>query len=341
VRVLLIKMSSLGDVVHTLPAVTEAAAHGIRFDWVVEEAYAPVVADHPAVAAVLPIAWRRWRRDLSGSGAELTAFVRSLRARRYELVLDAQGLWKSALVRALARGVETWGFDHTCAREGASAVFYKHHLNVDRNMHAIDRLRRLFAAAFGYQLAAHQTDTPAASGLERPEAAVSRICLLCHGTTWPSKHWPQAMWRSLAQDLQQQGYQVRLPAGTEAERARAQDIVDFPGSEARVLPAMPLKQLMSEIAGAGLVIGVDSGLSHLAASLGVPTLTLYGSTDAQRTGCRGLRAMNLQADFPCSPCRSRHCSYSGEARLWQQQEVTPACYSSIDPDTVMRAAGRL
>lgn len=333
-KVLLIKMSSLGDVVHTLPAVTEAASHGVRFDWVVEEAFAPIAAAHPAVNCVLPIAWRRWRSNLPAAKDELMAFVRRLRQSRYDLVVDAQGLWKSALVRAFARAEETWGFDHTSAREGVSAVFYHRHVHVDSDSHAIDRLRSLFAETFAYPLAA---EAYPASGIERSGMATGRTCLLCHGTTWPSKHWPENMWCELAQSLQQQGYQILLPAGGADERARAKRIAGFPGSRAKVLPEMSLAELLGVLQAAALVVGVDSGLSHLAAALGVPTLSLYGSTDAQLTGARGRCAINLQAQFPCSPCRSRSCSYRGESKLWQGEPVVPACYSSIDPAAVRSA----
>ena len=335
-RVLLVKMSSLGDVVHTLPAVTDAAAHGVEFDWVVESAFEPIARLHSAVVDVLPISWRHWRRNALAHRADLGEFVRRLRERRYDLVIDAQGLWKSAIPTALARADERWGFDHRSAREGSSTLLYRHHVAVPRDQHAVDRLRRLFARALGYQLpaAALQSST---SGIEVTSRPGPKRCVICHGTTWPSKLWPEEMWRLLVESLLAQGYEIRLPAADREEQLRAQRIAEGFGPAVEVLPAMSLTELIHELLGASLVAGVDSGLTHLAAALGVPTLSLYGSTDATLTGARGRRARNLQAQFACSPCRQRDCGYRGDAECWRGREVIPACYAYLTPDHVLQA----
>jgi heptosyltransferase I len=152
-RVLVVKMSSLGDVVHALPAVSDAAtalaSRDITFDWVVEEAFAAIPSRHPAVAEVLPIAWRRWRGDLRAHRPALQSFVRRLRGRRYDVVLDAQGLVKSAAVTALARGGVKAGLSRRSAREAAAAWAYGRRIVVPREQHAVDRLRQLFASALG------------------------------------------------------------------------------------------------------------------------------------------------------------------------------------------------
>ena len=332
-RVLLVKTSSLGDLVHTLPAITDAAARGAVFDWVVEEAYTAIAEKHSAVQQVLPIAWRRWRGDLLNHRSELTAFFEKLRSQRYDLVIDAQGLWKSSVVAAAAKSDQTWGFDRASAREGASTLLYRRHVTVARDQHAIDRQRQLFAGVFGYSL----PDTPPESGIETSCSTLrtqNRNCILCHGTTWPSKHWPEPMWQELSLALQERGYRVLVPAGNDLERQRAIGIATATGAE--VLPAMPLAQLLETLESAALVVGVDSGLSHLAAALGTSTVTVYGSTDAALTGCRGQRAVNLQADFACSPCRLRNCNYTGTAQHWGDSVVTPACFSRITPDQVMQ-----
>ncbi len=338
-RVLLVKMSSLGDVVHALPAVTDAAAavDGVEFDWVVEEAFAAIPARHPAVAEVVPVGWRRWRRRLSRHGRDLGAFVRRVRARRYDLVLDAQGLVKSAAVTALARGGIKAGFARGSAREGAAALAYGRRLAVPRDLHAVDRLRRLFAAALGYPC----PDTPPRFGIApAPGAAAGGArCLLLHGTTWKSKEWPLPFWRELARQAGGAGFDVVVPWGGEEERVRAGQIAAQ--SPARVLEPKPLEAMIGELAGASLVIGVDSGLAHLAAALDVPTLTLYGSTSSALTGCRGMRARNLQASFPCAPCLRRECGYAGPAQIRQGETVSPACYVDLPPERVWQAAREL
>jgi len=337
VRVLLIKMSSLGDVVHALPAVTDAAVHGVRFDWVVEEAFAAIPGWHPAVEQVIPIAWRRWRRHLLAERRPLAGFVRSLRTRDYDLVLDAQGLLKSAAVTVLARAPGRAGFGFTAAREPAAAFAYGTRAHVPKGGHAVDRLRVLFAVVLGYPT----PDSAPDFGLRlEPENRDVRRCVLLHGTTWASKHWPESMWRSLAADLAADGWHLELPWGSDAERQRAERIAAATPA-AEVLGALPLEVLAGRIAGADLVVGVDSGLAHLAGALGVPTLVVYGSTSAERTGVRGARVQSLQSDLRCAPCLARKCRYRGEPLEWRGETVSPACYALLPPERVREEAVRL
>ena len=345
-RVLLVKMSSLGDVVHALPAVTDAAARGVTFDWVVEEAFAAIPGWHPAVRTVLPIAWRRWRRRLLQDRQPLAAFVRSLRAREYDLILDAQGLVKSAAVTALARAPLRAGFNFTAAREPAAAFAYRRRAAIPQGSHAVDRQRALFAEVLGYPLPGSEPEF----GLTlEPAGGVARRCLLLHGTTWASKHWPQDMWHRLAADLAMDGWQVELPWGNEQERRRALAIASAvsaqPGATeqgtVRVLEALSLAELGRRIAGAELVVGVDSGLAHLAGALGVPTLVLYGSTSALRTGVRGARVQSLQSGLHCAPCLARECRYRGEPSTWRGEPVFPPCYALLPPERVREEAVRL
>ncbi len=149
-KVLLVKMSSLGDVVHALPAVTDAARNGVRFHWVVEEAFQAVPAAHPAVEKVLPIAWRRWRRRLWRSRGEMRGFFELLAGERYDLAIDSQGLVKSALAMKGARVRERIGFCRDSARESLAAGFYDRCVSVPRRLHAVERQRRLFSGALGY-----------------------------------------------------------------------------------------------------------------------------------------------------------------------------------------------
>jgi heptosyltransferase-1 len=342
-RVLLVKMSSLGDVVHALPAVTDASRHGIEFDWVVEEAFTSIPERHPAVRTVLPIAWRRWRKNLFRERASLGTFVKKLRSERYDLVLDAQGLVKSAAVTALARAPIRAGLSFSSAREGLAALAYNRRIDVFRGDHAVDRLRRLFAAVFEYPVP--DLGEPESFGLigavePEPISGSRPRVLFLHGTTWVSKLWPVGMWRSLAQRFAAEGWQVELPWGDESELQSAQAIVQ--GVEgARVLAPSTLAELGERIATSALVIGVDSGLAHLAGASNVPTVVIYGSTNPDLTGCRGEQAVNLGSDFDCAPCLSRECGYRGEAQRWQDEVVHPACYARITPDRIWEDAMNL
>ena len=343
-KALLVKTSSLGDVVHVLPALTVAHRHGVRFDWVAEEAYQAIAQRHPAVDRVIPIAWRRWRRRLVRSRGEMAAFLADLRVREYDLVLDAQGLLKSALVAAAARGMERVGFARRDAREAAAARFYQRGVAVPRQQHAIDRQRQLFAGAFGY---AQDVGEPFDFGLSRRESAdqacrlvrdlaYQSACLLLHGGSWPSKLWPEAMWVELARQAEAAGFEVLLPWGNEAERCRAQRIA-AQGS-GRILPAMGIGEWIEVLQGVRLTVGVDSGLAHLAAACGVPTLALYGSTAPDLTGCRGERVATFASTFPCAPCLSRTCRYRGPGRVWRDEPVNPPCYAELPPERVWARA---
>lgn len=341
-HLLLVKTSSLGDVVHTLPALTDAATRGFTFDWVVEEAFTAIARRHPAVRRVIPIGWRRWRSDLVGHRKALRLFHRDLRQTHYPLVLDAQGLLKSAVVSRLARGGRRIGLDWSSAREGAASLFYGDRIAIPRGQHAVDRLRALFAAALDYRLADGAPDFGLQRGqTEQKDPQVgARECLLLHGTTWETKHWPEAMWIELARRLRSDGWRVSLPWGNPHEAARAARIAaGAPGTV--VLDALSLDGLIDHMAGAELAVGVDSGLSHLAAALSVPTVVLYGSTDAALTGCRGARVSNLQSPFACAPCLRRTCSYRGAAEIWNGEPVVPACYARLTPDDVWSSIERL
>ncbi len=326
---LVVKMSSLGDVVHALPALSDAAAHGHTFDWVVEEAFADVPALHPAVERVIPVAWRRWRTSLAASRDEMDAFWHSLRGKTYDCVIDAQGLIKSAVVSLMARG-RAEGFSHTSAREPWAAFAYRRGHLIPRRQHAIDRQRQLFAAALGYPLT-EQCPPLRVADVHTP----ARRVVFLHGTTWATKHWPESMWVSLSRLAHAAGWQVALPWGNPAEKARAERIAEL--SDAQVLDRMALGEVAEVLGKSALVVGVDSGLTHLSAALGTPTLGLYGPTDAALTGCRGVRAVSVQSGLACSPCLDQTCRrYGGAPIAWQGNAVQPPCFATLPPDEIWR-----
>lgn len=294
--ILIIKTSSLGDVVHNLPVVTDIRRHvpDAEIDWVVEEAFAEVPALHPAVGQVIPVALRRWRAALHRPEVwrELHGFFRQLRLREYEAVVDTQGLVKSALIAWAARGA-AHGQDRSTARERLAALFYDRVYPIARGRHAIARNRELAARALGYAV----PPTPPDYGIAAPPLPATEpfgevtqevlgaayvVCL--HGTSRESKRWPLRHWVDLATDLLRAGLVPLLPWGSEAERAHAQQIAHAaPG--ARVLPRrLGLRELAAVLARARAVVGVDTGLVHLAAALGRPTVALYTDSSPQLTG---------------------------------------------------------
>lgn len=324
-RILVVKTSSLGDVIHTLPAVSDAARAipGLAVDWVVERDFAAVCGWHPAVARVIPVALRAWRRRpfASWRAGEPRAFFASLRAHDYDAVIDAQGLLKSAALAVRARGPRH-GLGFGAAREGVAALAYRHRHMIPKGWHAIRRTRALFAAALGYPAPEGEPDY----GLDRarvPRAELQRpYVLLLHGTTWATKQWPVARWRALAGLARDAGLAVYLPAHGADERARAETIAAGIGS---VLPPGDIAAAGGAIAGAAGVVAVDTGLAHLAAALGVPAVTLYGATSPALTGTWGANQLRHAATgLPCIPCRQRICAVTGKAE-------PPPCLDSIAP----------
>lgn len=306
-RVLLIKTSSLGDVIHTLPALTDAARAipGIQFDWVVEEGFAEIPAWHPAVARVIPVAIRRWRKNLWQTlrNGEWRRFKQRLREAKYDLVIDAQGLLKSAWLTRYVKAPVA-GLDRESAREPLACRFYDRAYPVPREQHALERVRQLFAQALDYPLPGGIGDY----GLDRTQLAdplAQPYLLFLHGTTWPSKHWPEANWRQLAERMSELGWAIRLPWGNDTEKARAERIVAGL-DKAAVLPRLNLAGVAKVIAGARACVAVDTGLGHLAAALDVPTLSLYGPTRPERVGAYGRSQVHLCASGPNAGSGDRH-----------------------------------
>ena len=290
-RILFVKTSSLGDVVHNCPAVSDAARRfpGAEIDWIVEEAFAGVAAMQACVRRVMPIALRRWR-NAPWRPAVWTAvgnFRRELAAQRYDEVIDTQSLLKSALVAACAHGTRH-GMDRASAREPLAARFYDVVHEVPRALHAVERNRRLTAAALGYAL-----DAEVDYGLRPPAlTAQAPYAVFLTMTSRAEKLWPEALWVELAHAV---GMPVVLPWGSAAERARAERIARG-AAQARLPQRMALDALASLFANAKAVVGLDTGLTHLAAALGVPTVGIYCGSNPGLTGLYGLgRARNVGA----------------------------------------------
>ncbi|MCF6807808.1 lipopolysaccharide heptosyltransferase I [Thiotrichales bacterium 19S9-12] len=329
-RILIIKTSSLGDVIHTLPAITEAKKHhpDIQFDWVVEEPFQEIPKLHPSVDRVIPVAIRRWRKSWFKhfKNKEVQSFIKSLRLEKYDLVIDAQGLFKSALISRFAKG-KVVGLDRHSAREGwVSRIFYNKSYHVKKGQHAIIRVKQLFAKCLDYV----SDDNAIEYGLSYrwdKEKASSRICFL-HATTWQSKHWPEIYWRTLAELSGKAGYQVVLPWGNEKEKERADRIANGL-DHVEVLPKMTITELAEYFSTLAGVVSVDTGLAHLSAAIEVPTVSVYGSTNPNLTSTKGVNQVHLGADYACAPCLKRQCQFDQK-----EHNVYPPCYQTVDPDKV-------
>jgi len=285
--ILFIKTSSLGDVVHHMPAVSDARRNrpDARIGWVVEEAFAPLVRLHRAVDDIIQVASRRWRRAAfsPATWAEVLAFRRAMREQPHGTVIDAQGLVRSAVITRFARG-RRHGYDRDSVREWPARFFYDAHYSVERSLHAITRNRMLTAQALGYT-----ANGPLDFGLDRAAlagGAFAREAILLHATARPEKEWPVANWIALGQSLAAQGYTVVLPWGTDVERRRSSEIAAAVPN-ARVPDFRPLDDVAQMIARAAFVVGVDTGLLHLAAALGVPLVAIFLGTEPDQHGPLG------------------------------------------------------
>ncbi|HLS57166.1 MAG TPA: lipopolysaccharide heptosyltransferase I [Zeimonas sp.] len=283
--VALVKTSSLGDVIHALPVVTDilAACPGARIDWVVEESFAELPALHPGVATIHRVAMRRWRKAplSAATRAEWARFRAGFRSRRYDLILDLQGLLKSAFLAWQGRGLRA-GFDRASAREPLAALFYQRRFRVDQKQHAIKALRALAAQALDYAI-----DGPPRFALAPPPPerlaelpggplAPGSVVLL-HMTARAEKQWPAERWRALAQRLDAHGRDVVVPWGNDGERERAGAIA-LGLARVRVPERLSLSQCAALLAHARAVVGLDTGLTHLAAAYERPLVFMVPDT---------------------------------------------------------------
>ncbi len=294
-KILLVKTSSLGDVVHNLPVASDirACAPAAEIDWVVEESLADIPRLHPAVARVLPVAIRRWRSSFLNRAVrgEIAAFTRELQREQYDAVIDTQGLLKSALVAWTARGVRH-GLDFASAREPLS-FFYDLTYSVPWTKHAVERNRSLAAQVLGYAVPLTVNYGIGASPATFVWLPDRPYAVLVHATSARAKLWPDERWVDLATRLNERGIRSVLTWGNTAERLRAESIArPVPGTV--VTPGLTLADAAALLAGARAVAGVDSGLTHFAAALNVPTVGIYCATDPAATGLHGgAHAVNL------------------------------------------------
>lgn len=295
-KILLVKTSSMGDVIHNLPVVSDirAADSAAVVDWVVEDAFAAIPPMHPGVRRVIPVALRRWRNDWisEASRREIRDAKELFQAESYDLVVDTQGLLKSALVARWARG-PICGCNWDTAREKLASLFYDRRVPLDWSRHAVERNRMIAAQCIGYAVAG-----PADYGIRAPAReftwmqGADRYVVFLHATSREEKLWPEAEWTALGRRLGEVPLSVVLPWGSEAEKARSVRLREsIPG--AIVPPGLLLEDAAALLGGAAAVVGVDTGLAHLAAALGVPVAGIYCATDPASTGVHGPAAVNL------------------------------------------------
>ncbi len=296
-NILLVKSSSLGDVLHNLPAVSDIVRHfpNAQIDWVVEESFAALPKLHPAIRNVISVATRRWRRKLlrPTTWREIAIFRKTLATEPYNIAIDTQGLLKSALIMHGTHGLRC-GFSLQSAREPLASYLYQQTFTIAIEQHAVERNRQLVAQALGYKLEGCANYGIRLPTITRPHwLTVGEYAVLLHSTSRIDKLWKEANWIQLGNYLNKKNIRCIFPWGDKTEQTRS---LRLAGSipNAIVPPRLNLNEAATLLGGAQSVIGVDTGLAHLAAALGVPTIGIYTTTNPRLTGLyAGQRATNL------------------------------------------------
>lgn len=287
-RILIVKTSSMGDVVHALPAVSDIARAipGIEIDWLVERGFAAMPAQHRAVRQVITLQWRKWRKSLLSQ--DTRSALRNWRAEmqrdRYDLIIDMQGLLKSAAFACVANGPRA-GYDWHSIREPIASLFYERKAHVSRQLHAVERCRQLAAQVLNYAL----PETPPDFGLHASQHAWTPgpgpFAVLIPCASRPEKLWPLNNWVAIGQELKARGWQVAVMWGSADEMKLAQQIADK--IDGQVPPFLSVQQVADTLSLAHVVIGLDTGMSHIAAAHGRPTVGIYCDHDPGLAGLVG------------------------------------------------------
>ncbi|MCC5795819.1 MAG: lipopolysaccharide heptosyltransferase I [Methylophaga sp.] len=333
-KVLIIKLTSMGDLMHALPALTDAVSRypDIQFDWVVDETFAEVSQWHPAVRNVITTSHRRWKKNTwqTLTGGELRAFYRELNADDYDVVVDMQNNLKSALVSVLRRG-PVYGLDKDSCRERPAYLAYKFPISVDPQQHAVVRMRQILAQALDYQVPETSADYQADfSDFALPELDFDlpeRYLMFVHNASWLTKLWPVNYWQQLVQLARAEGFSVLLPCGNDEELQRARQIALI-DDQAFALPRLSLNHVAALMQRASGAVCSDTGLAHLAAVASTPAITLYGATDTDLIGTYGKYQQHLVSDFACAPCYKRACP------LPEAIDKAPVCMNALTPEQV-------
>ncbi|SRR5579883_33133 len=338
-HILFVKLTSMGDLIHALPAITDAskALPGISFDWVIDKNFSEVALWHPAVKNIITTEHRKWRKHplQTLKNGEFKDFLHAIRQDSYDFVIDGQNNLKSALVSFLTKKTRH-GLDKHSARESMAHFVYHKKYSIDKNLHAITRLRMLFAQIFNYPFINDQVDYGIANYAfpEVPFKLPKPYVYFVHNASWPSKLYPEKDWQQLIRMAANEKLNVVLPWGNAAEKVRAEHISQG-HPNAMVLPFCTLSQharILQESEGA---ICSDTGLSHLAAALNVPAVTMYGPTSTRLIGTTGGNQLHAVSKFPCIECYKMRCNYGGKA------QPIPLCLDAIKPEMLWLALKNL
>jgi heptosyltransferase-1 len=337
-KILVVKLSSLGDILHAFPAISDLRRKypDAEIHWLVEPAFAEVAGWHSAINKVIPVALRAHKKTWWKIPGLLIELRTKLQAAQYDFVIDAQGLLKSALLAKLA-GAPIYGFHAVSARESQATWFYQKTAKVPEGLHVIEKNQQLVAQVFSIDMPKivdygldqfHQQLIKSEPLTLLTKITQQPYIVLLHGTTWNSKYWPESSWAELIKLIAQQGWHCILPWGNEAELQRANRLQMVGRKYAQVLPKLSLTELMNVLIRARAFVSVESGIGHLAAALDIPGVMLHGPTSPNYSGILGKSCQHLTSGVDCSPCFKRDCPILNEMKV-------PPCQQAITPQQVL------
>lgn len=334
-RILLVKMSSMGDIFHTFPAISDIKKNfpDSEIDWVVEDSFKEIVAWHPGVNKVIPIQLRLWAKERNKKNwQDFKHWRQALRTQSYDYIIDAQGLLKSAVIAKCAKGSGIDGYDKHSAREPITHWFYKRLHSIDKDQHAVQRTRQLVGKALGYT-----PSTKLNFGINQNFNHVEenpRKLVFIIGTSWVTKLWATSEWQALGKIAIEAGYSIEIIWGSQEEQTIADNIISACPQATRPEQRLSITRIAEKLVEAVGVIGLDTGFSHLAGALETPTIALYGATSPVKVGLIGEHTCNLQLQetLDCMPCHKRHCKW-----LPENSHETPQCMSGIKAEAVWQA----
>jgi len=326
-KILLVKMSSMGDIFHTFPAITELKQHhpNAQIDWVIEDSFKEIAAWHPGVNKIIPIQLRRWVKQRNKTHWQAFKQWRNvLRQEHYDIVIDAQGLLKSAIIAKCAKTKRIFGYDKHSVRESMTRWFYSRGYTIDKNQHAVERTRQLFGKIFNYTPSTHLN-----FGINQNFSNVvkkQKALIFIIGTSWTTKLWSTSEWQQLTHMAINHGFDVEIIWGSAEEQAIADAIIEHCPQATRPAERLSITTIAEKLVAASGVVGLDTGFSHLAGALEIPTIALYGATSPVKVGLIGTHTHNLQLTQPlnCMPCHKRFCKL-----LPENSTDTPPCMSGI------------
>ncbi len=290
----------MGDLMHALPALTEASSHieNISFDWVVDTSFAFVPSWHPLVNKIITTDHRNWKKHLfsKNSRKSLKEVINQINEKDYDLVVDMQNNLKSAFISYLCKH-DVVGMDSKSAREYPAHLAYNEKINVNKKLHAIDRQKKLLGDALGYNFKQGKVDYGASfKSFTKPRIKLpDKYCVLVQNASWVTKQWSIGNWQNLIRYLENKGIDMLLPSGNLDELERAKEICSV-SKKAQAIDLMPLNEIAYIVKNANFCICSDTGLAHLSALTETPSITLYGPTKTSLIGTTGINQNHLIGD---------------------------------------------